>query len=85
MLRNIRIGPRPTELGTFDLVLCRNVLIYFDAVSTQRVVRGLEQHLAADGLLLLGHVEGMHGARGALRAVHPSTYARRPAPPARRP
>ena len=67
-------------LGTFDLVMCRNVLIYFDTASTRRVVRGLEQHLSPEGLLLLGHVEGMHAAHGALRAVHPSVYARAPAP-----
>ena len=67
-------------LGTFDLVMCRNVLIYFDAAAASRAVRGLTEHLATDGLLLLGHVEGMHGPRGSLRAVHPSIYTRAAAP-----
>jgi chemotaxis protein methyltransferase CheR len=65
-------------LGTFDLVLCRNVLIYFDATSTLRVMGGLARHLAPEGLLLLGHVEGQHGQRCGLRAAGPSVFTQAP-------
>jgi chemotaxis protein methyltransferase CheR len=38
----------------FDLILCRNVLIYFDAASTMQVGQRLARSLAPDGWLLLG-------------------------------
>lgn len=41
----------------FDLILCRNVLIYFDARTVSAVVRGLSCRLRDDGWLLLGHAE----------------------------
>jgi chemotaxis protein methyltransferase CheR len=41
----------------FDLILCRNVLIYFDARTVTAVVRGLSVRLRDDGWLLLGHAE----------------------------
>ena len=42
---------------SFDLILCRNVLIYFDTLTVTAVVRGLGRRLRADGWLLLGHAE----------------------------
>jgi chemotaxis protein methyltransferase CheR len=59
--------------GSFDLVFCRNVLIYFSPESRREVVRRLaSQHLAAGGYLLLGHAETVHDLKGELRAVGPS-------------
>ncbi len=40
--------------GTFDLILCRNVLLYFDAPTRRRAFDRLAGSLAADGLLMLG-------------------------------
>jgi chemotaxis protein methyltransferase CheR len=51
-LRNI-----PAGFGPFDLVLCRNVLIYFDAVTKKKVLDALLRTLAPGGLLLLGAAE----------------------------
>ena len=41
--------------GGFDVILCRNVLIYFDGECRRRIVSRLLHHLAADGYLMLGH------------------------------
>lgn len=61
-------------LGTFDLVLCRNVLIYFDAATRSRVVARLLDHLDPEGLLLLGHAENLAGLGHRARPVMPTVY-----------
>jgi chemotaxis protein methyltransferase WspC len=45
------------EAEPYDVVFCRNVLIYFDPPTQQRVVRTLERLLAKDGLLFVGPSE----------------------------
>lgn len=57
-------------LGAFDVVFCRNVLIYFDAESRRRVVSTLERKLHAGGYLLLGHSEVLAPMTGELELVH---------------
>ncbi|WP_270298000.1 CheR family methyltransferase [Eggerthella sinensis] len=42
---------------TYDLVLCRNVIIYLEKDARERVIDLLQQHLATQGYLLLGHAE----------------------------
>lgn len=44
----------PTGIWAMDLILCRNVLIYFDAATVARVARRLIESLSDDGWLLLG-------------------------------
>ncbi len=52
---NLVLDPAPTGGGRpFDLIACRNVLIYFDAEAVERVIDSLESALALDGTLLLG-------------------------------
>lgn len=46
-------------LPTFDLILCRNVLMYFDQPTRRLVVERFHQHLAPGGTLLLGHSENL--------------------------
>jgi chemotaxis protein methyltransferase WspC len=43
--------------GRYDLVFCRNLLIYFDAAARERAARALHGMLADDGLLLSGYAE----------------------------
>jgi len=64
--------------GTFDLIFCRNVLIYFDAGSKERVIRHLLNRLSPDGLLFLGHAETLSGFQDERppRAVMPTIYSR---------
>jgi chemotaxis protein methyltransferase CheR len=61
--------------GRFDLVLCRNVLIYFDAHSKVRVVGRLLDRMEADGYLFLGHAETVTGLNARTRSVGPTVYA----------
>jgi len=48
-------------LGQFDLILCRNVLIYFDTRTRQKVLASLHRRLRPDGYLILGAAEVIHG------------------------
>ncbi|GJD47657.1 Chemotaxis protein methyltransferase 1 [Methylobacterium crusticola] len=49
------------QLGTFDIVYCRNVLIYFDTVTKADVLRRIAEQLAPDGAVLLGAAETVIG------------------------
>ncbi len=60
----------------FDLIFCRNVLIYFNAASKEHVVSRLLGRLAESGLLFLGHAESLTGMRDQPRAVIPTVYSR---------
>ncbi|MBF9196247.1 CheR family methyltransferase [Microvirga terrestris] len=50
-------GTSPLELTDFDLILCRNVLIYFHPDTVTRIVGALRDRLDDDGWMLLGHAE----------------------------
>jgi len=51
----------PAPPGPFDLVVCRNVLIYFDRETQERVFEKFYESLAPDGFLVLGKVETLLG------------------------
>ena len=63
--------------GRFDLVFCRNVLIYLDRASRAAVIDRLLDRLAPRGLLFLGHAESLNGITDRVRAVAPTVYALR--------
>ena len=62
-------------LQVYDVVFCRNVLIYFDAATQARVIDLLARLLAADGLLFVGPPEAnlLH-SRGFVRIGRPLTF-----------
>ncbi|QOL27310.1 protein-glutamate O-methyltransferase CheR [Thalassotalea sp. LPB0316] len=48
--------------GPFDVIFCRNVIIYFDKVTQQQLFHRFEQYLSDESLLILGHSESLGGA-----------------------
>ncbi len=71
--------------GCFDLVLCRNVLIYFDAPTVVTVLDRLHQALRPDGVLILGSSDALCLTAVALAELERRTKAGTPARAARRP
>ncbi|MCZ3387658.1 MAG: tetratricopeptide repeat protein [Actinomycetia bacterium] len=56
-LQNLVTDEPPFDTGEVDLVVCRNVTIYFGRETTARLVRGFHRLLTVGGYLLLGHAE----------------------------
>jgi chemotaxis protein methyltransferase CheR len=69
--------PTYSLAGKFDLIFCRNVLIYFDLRSREQVVRRLINFLSPDGYFFLGHAESLHSMSDCLRTVVPTIYTRK--------
>jgi chemotaxis protein methyltransferase CheR len=53
-----------------DVILCRNVLIYFDLESKRRVIETFEEKLRPGGHLLLGHSESLINLSTSLELRH---------------
>jgi chemotaxis protein methyltransferase CheR len=58
-----------SHLGPFDLIFCRNVLIYFDADTKKDVLERLSRVMSSDGYLFLGASETVFGLTDTLRPV----------------
>jgi chemotaxis methyl-accepting protein methylase len=73
------IDPPPDP--PYDLIVCRNAIIYFDRPTQERLMETLRQAMRPGGYLLLGKVETIFGsARGALELIEPrERIYRRPA------
>lgn len=80
---NLMDATRTGSLGKFDVIFCRNVLIYFDEVSKEKVVKNLATNLLDDGFILLGHSENVYGQRHLLKPdkTHTAAIAYTKAPP----
>jgi len=59
---------------TFPLISCRNVMIYFDRPTQERVVSRLSLFLEPGGYLFVGHSERLAGINHSLRLVKPAIY-----------
>jgi chemotaxis protein methyltransferase CheR len=60
----------------FQIIFCRNVMIYFDRTTQTELVNKLAHHLVPGGYLLVGHSESLSGIKHALTMVKPAIYQR---------
>jgi chemotaxis protein methyltransferase CheR len=68
----------PGDLGTYDVVFLRNVMIYFNGETKRQVVTRVLGRLKPGGPLFIGHSESLQDMGDLLRSVIPSVY-RKPA------
>ena len=59
--RRFNLLDRMAALGTFDVVFCRNVLIYFDRETKADILARIARQMAPDGVIVLGAAETMIG------------------------
>ncbi len=60
----------------FDVIFCRNVMIYFDKPTQERLVGRFARHLRPGGYLLIGHSESLNGLQHPYQYVKPTIYRR---------
>ncbi|MEI8344520.1 MAG: protein-glutamate O-methyltransferase [Candidatus Omnitrophota bacterium] len=70
---NLMDGVFPFK-GKFDLIFCRNVMIYFDKPTQECLVNKLSRYLAPGGHLFIGHSESLIGLRTDFHSVAPAVF-----------
>lgn len=78
---NLLDEPWPLKSGTqFDLIMCRNVLIYFDKPTQNRLFERFHERLNPGGYLFLGHSESIHGHADEFISLGKTIYQRPKSP-----
>jgi chemotaxis protein methyltransferase CheR len=60
----------------FQLIFCRNVMIYFDRPTQEELVARLTRQLVPGGYLFVGHSESLSGVKHTLETIKPAIYRR---------
>lgn len=66
------------DLGLFEVIFLRNVMIYFDVGTKQKLVQRIYEKLRPGGYFIISHSETLNGINSALKLVGPSIYRRDP-------
>jgi len=62
------------DMGPFDIIFLRNVLIYFDMDTKRQIIKQLVDKMRPDGYLFIGHSESLKGIHDGLQSVIPTVY-----------
>jgi chemotaxis protein methyltransferase CheR len=68
------MNPVDPEIGDFEVIFLRNVMIYFDPPTKTRVVHNLLPRLKSGGHLIIGHSETLNGITDRVQTVLPTIY-----------
>ena len=58
----------------FNVIFCRNVLIYFDRATQERVINKLSNFLVPGGYFFIGHSESLSGMNVPLEHIKPTIF-----------
>ena len=61
-----------------DIVFCRNVIIYFDRPTQEKLINRISSHMVPGGYLFMGHSETLNGMNVPLASVAPTVYRKEP-------
>jgi chemotaxis protein methyltransferase CheR len=75
--QRINLNEALPDIGLFDVIFLRNVMIYFSLETKQQIVSRVLTKLRSGGYLMIGHSEGLGGMRFEIDAVRPSVYRKR--------
>lgn len=70
----INLNEKLPQLGSFDIVFLRNVMIYFEADTKRAVVERIAPLVKPGGYLLVSHSESLNGVSDSFKAIAPSIY-----------
>jgi len=66
--------PVEADIGEFEVIFLRNVMIYFDQETKAKVVHNLLPRLKTGGYLIIGHSETLNGITDRVTSVRPTIY-----------
>lgn len=70
----INLNATLPDMGHFDIIFLRNILIYFDADNKKRIIKRLIEKLQPGGHLFIGHSETLSGVTSDLKFIQASVY-----------
>jgi len=60
--------------GKFDIIFCRNVMIYFDSLTRENLIKKFYNHIKNGGYLFIGHSESIPRGSSKLKYIKPAIY-----------
>jgi len=60
--------------GPFDVIFCRNVMIYFDRITREKLIHRFWKLIKPHGFLFVGHSESLTGGSNLFQYIQPATY-----------
>jgi len=62
------------DIGYFNVIFLRNVLIYFDMETKKLIIKQVVEKLQPNGYLFIGHSESLKGIHDGLESIIPTVY-----------
>ena len=72
--QQVNLNAALPQIGIFDVIFLRNVMIYFNGDTKQQVVARVLSLLKPGGLFFIGHSESLHGVTNVVQPLMPSVY-----------